>query len=105
MDGAAFTYDPRVAFPTVPPLSPALAALQTTWLRHSGRTRRAELMLDLSSELKHDICNSLRALHPFADEQQISLQWIEYAYGAELAAKVRVHLIRTGRMKDPRLSG
>jgi hypothetical protein len=67
---------------------------QLELLRAATPAQRLRLARSMSATAIDLARSAIRARHPELSEQEVLLRFVEVHYGAELAAKVRAHLVR-----------
>ena len=72
-------------------------AIQLDCIRRMSPLERLRAGCRMSIRGRRLACEAIRARHPQADETEVRVRYIELAYGAELAADVRLWLRDRGR--------
>jgi hypothetical protein len=72
-------------------------AVQMECIRRMSPLERLRAGCRMSNRGRRLAVDAIRARHPDADETEVRLRYIELAYGADLAADVRLWLSDRGR--------
>lgn len=73
---------------------PKVEQVQVALLRQASVARRFALVRSLSQSTVQLARRAIRRARPGADEQEVSLLFVEVHYGKQLADRVRAHLAK-----------